>query len=107
MFRAGMPRLWTYYLGMNNYLRDARMKALWKLVMVDSLEISFIDADNFRQEGERFSCAKVLSAEVWETDVRFLTKTNNKFSEIDIFQPTPWLSFPSLLVLFYTDLLWA
>ena len=42
------------------------MKALWKLVMVDSLEISFIDADNFRQGqgGERFSCAKVLSAEV-------------------------------------------
>ena len=40
------------------------MKALWKLVMVDSFEISFIDADNFRQEGERFSCAKVLSAEV-------------------------------------------
>lgn len=33
-------------------------------VMVDSLEISFIDADNFRQGGERFSCAKVLSAEV-------------------------------------------
>ena len=40
------------------------MKALWKLVMEDSLEISFIDADNFRQGGERFSCAKVLSAEV-------------------------------------------
>ena len=40
------------------------MKALWKLVMVDSFEISFIDADNFRQGGERFSCAKVLSAEV-------------------------------------------